>query len=54
MLVTIKKIAVISFFFTHSSSSDDLPRLEATVLGDSIELNALIVALTTFTGFVDP
>jgi hypothetical protein len=31
-----------------------LPLLVATCSGDSIEQRALIVALTTLTGFVDP
>ena len=41
-------------FVTHDISAVFLPLLKATSSGDSIELNALIVALTTLTGFVDP
>jgi hypothetical protein len=41
-------------FITHDTSAIFLPLLKATSSGDSIERNALMVALTTFTGFVDP
>ena len=42
------------FFFTHDACSTFLPLLAETVSGDSIALSALMVALTTFTGLVDP
>jgi hypothetical protein len=38
----------------HDISAVFLPLLKATSSGDSIERNALMVALTTLTGFVDP
>jgi hypothetical protein len=41
-------------FIAHDISAVFLPLLKATSSGDSIERNALIVALTTLTGFVDP
>ena len=44
----------IYFFTTHDNSAVFLPLLSATSSGDSIELNALMVALTTLTGLVDP
>ena len=41
-------------FIAHDNSAVFLPLLRATSSGDSIELNALMVALTTLTGLVDP
>jgi hypothetical protein len=41
-------------FITHDISAVFLPLLKATSSGDSIERKALMVALTTLTGFVDP
>jgi hypothetical protein len=41
-------------FITHDISAVFLPLRKATSSGDSIERNALMVALTTLTGLVDP
>ena len=41
-------------FIAHDNSAVFLPLLRATSSGDSIERKALMVALTTLTGLVDP
>ena len=51
---TFNKFNFYCFIFTHDICSTVLPLLIATDSGDSILLSAFIVALTTFTGFVDP